>query len=204
MGRMGHGCATIEPLRAPLVRATMARACRQSSNTAIRWPAGDCLHSPGGAGFDRGVEPGAREQGGSENDPGDRFADERPKQWRSGGSGRRSRTVRPDQGSLAQPFSARMTESWNATGSRDTPKAMVVAFRRHTPLPRDDCLHALQPTIPHPLPGGRLPAIAGRRTRSSLHGCLRRHGISRLPDMDGDKPGRQRFKRDPIGDCHIE
>ena len=54
-------------------------------------------------------------------------------------------------------------------------EAMVVAFRRHTLLPLDDCLYALQPTIPH-------------LTRSSLHRCLQRHGISRLPDMDGDKP----------------
>jgi hypothetical protein len=49
-------------------------------------------------------------------------------------------------------------------------EAMVVAFRRHTLLPLDDCLYALQPTIPH-------------LTRSSLHRCLQRHGISRLPDV---------------------
>ncbi len=70
-------------------------------------------------------------------------------------------------------------------------EAVVVAFRRHTLLPLDDCLYALQPTIPH-------------LTRSSLHGCLRRHGISRLPEMDGDKPRRQRFKRYPIGFFHID
>lgn len=38
-------------------------------------------------------------------------------------------------------------------------EATVVAFRRHTLLPLDDCLYALQPTI---------PAL----TRSSLHRCL--------------------------------
>jgi hypothetical protein len=27
--------------------------------------------------------------------------------------------------------------------------AVVVAFRRHTLLPPDDCLYAVQPTIPH-------------------------------------------------------
>ena len=47
-------------------------------------------------------------------------------------------------------------------------EAIIVAFRRHTPLPLDDWLYALQPTIPH-------------LTRSSLHRCLQRHGISRLP-----------------------
>lgn len=70
-------------------------------------------------------------------------------------------------------------------------EAMVVAFRRHTLLPLDDCLYALQPSIPH-------------LTRSSLHRCLQRHDISRLPDMDGDKPKRQRFKRYPIGYFHLD
>jgi transposase-like protein len=28
-------------------------------------------------------------------------------------------------------------------------EAIVVAFRKHTLLPLDDCLYALQPTIPH-------------------------------------------------------
>src|SRR5215203_2601084 len=65
-------------------------------------------------------------------------------------------------------------------------EAVVVAFRRHTLLPLDDCLYALQPTIPH-------------LTRSSLPRCLQRHGIARLPDTDGDKPQRARFKADPIG-----
>ena len=70
-------------------------------------------------------------------------------------------------------------------------EAMVVAFRRHTLLPLDDCLYALQPSIPH-------------LTRSSLHRCLQRHGISRLPDVEGDKPKRQKFKRYPIGYFHID
>ncbi len=70
-------------------------------------------------------------------------------------------------------------------------EAVIVAFRRHTLLALDDCLYALQPTIPY-------------LTRSSLHRCLQRHGVSRLPDMDGDKPKRQRFKRYPIGFFHID
>ena len=61
-------------------------------------------------------------------------------------------------------------------------EAVVVAFRRHTLLPLDDCLYALQATIPH-------------LTRSSLHRCLQRHGISRLPEVDGDKPDRRKFTR---------
>lgn len=70
-------------------------------------------------------------------------------------------------------------------------EAVIVAFRRHTLLPLDDCLYALQPTIPH-------------LTRSSLHRCLQRHGISRLPDVDGDKPSKKKFKRYPIGYFHID
>ena len=70
-------------------------------------------------------------------------------------------------------------------------EAIIVAFRRHTLLPLDDCLYALQATIPH-------------LSRSSLHRCLRRHGISRLPELDGDKPVRLKFKTYPIGYFHID
>jgi transposase InsO family protein len=70
-------------------------------------------------------------------------------------------------------------------------EAVVVAFRRHTLLPLDDCLYALQPTIPH-------------LTRSSLHRCLQRHGISRLPDVAGDKRVKNKFKTYPIGYFHID
>lgn len=68
---------------------------------------------------------------------------------------------------------------------------MIVAFRRHTLLPLDDCLYSLQPTIPH-------------LTRSALHRCLQRHGISRLPTMEGDKTDKQRFKVYPVGYFHID
>jgi hypothetical protein len=37
-----------------------------------------------------------------------------------------------------------------------------------------------------------------------LHRCLRRHGISRLPEVAGDKPAKQPFKRYPIGYFHID
>jgi hypothetical protein len=53
---------------------------------------------------------------------------------------------------------------------------MIVAFRQHTLL-LDDRLYALQPSIPH-------------LTQLALHRCLQRHGISRLPDVEGDKPKR--------------
>jgi len=37
----------------------------------------------------------------------------------------------------------------NSTVLSADKEAMSVAFRRHTLLPMDDCLYALQPTIPH-------------------------------------------------------
>jgi len=70
-------------------------------------------------------------------------------------------------------------------------EAIVIAFRRHTLLPLDDCLYALQSTIPH-------------LTRSSLHRCLQRHGISRLPQVEGDTPDKRKFKPYPIGYFHID
>ena len=52
-------------------------------------------------------------------------------------------------------------------------------------------LYALQATIP-------------QLTRSSLHRCLERHGISRLPEVEGDKPRKKKFDIYPIGFFHID
>ena len=70
-------------------------------------------------------------------------------------------------------------------------EAIIVAFRKHTLLPLDDCLYALQATIPH-------------LTRSSLHRCLQRHSISRLPDVEDGKGIKRKFKSYPIGFFHID
>src|SRR5436189_5982705 len=70
-------------------------------------------------------------------------------------------------------------------------EALAVAFRKHTLLPLDDCLYALQATIPH-------------LTRSSLHRCLQRHGISRLPDVEDGKGLKRKFKTYPIGYFHVD
>jgi hypothetical protein len=50
---------------------------------------------------------------------------------------------------------------------------------------------ALQATIPQP-------------TRSALHRCLQRHGISRLPEVEGDKKPKAKFKAYAIGFFHID
>lgn len=71
-------------------------------------------------------------------------------------------------------------------------EACAVAFRRHALLPLSDCLYALQATIP-------------QLTRSSLHRCFQRHGISRLPvNEPTDQPLRKKFKDYPIGYLHID
>jgi transposase-like protein len=71
-------------------------------------------------------------------------------------------------------------------------EAIIVAFRKHTLLPLDDCLYALQATIP-------------QLTRSALHCCLVRHGINRLPEMEGRRPAqKKKFKAYPIGYFHID
>src|SRR3954468_2632515 len=69
-------------------------------------------------------------------------------------------------------------------------EAIVIAFRRHTLLPLDDCLYALQATIPH-------------LTRSSLHRLFQRHAVSCLPTAEGTRP-RRKFKAYPMGYVHID
>ena len=67
-------------------------------------------------------------------------------------------------------------------------EALIVALRRHTLLPRDDCRYAWHATRPH-------------LTRSARHRCLQRHGISRVPDIAGEKPGKKQFQAYPSGSC---
>ena len=47
-------------------------------------------------------------------------------------------------------------------------EAVALAFRQHTQLPPDDCLYALQESIPH-------------LSRSALHRLFQRHGVRQLP-----------------------
>lgn len=70
-------------------------------------------------------------------------------------------------------------------------EALIVTFRRQTLLPLDDCLYAWLSTIP-PL------------KRSALHLCVKRHGISRLPAIEGDKPPKKKVKPYPIGYFHVD
>ena len=65
-------------------------------------------------------------------------------------------------------------------------EAIVVEFRRRTLLPLDDVLGCLRESIP-------------KLTRSALHRCLVRHGISRLPKDQDSSSKRPRFAETRIG-----
>jgi hypothetical protein len=69
-------------------------------------------------------------------------------------------------------------------------EAVIVEFRRRTLLPLDDVLGCLRDTIPN-------------LSRSALHRCLQRHGISRLPAGETTEK-RKRFKTYDIGYVHID
>jgi transposase InsO family protein len=82
----------------------------------------------------------------------------------------------------ARPRSSVLTE---------TEEAIVVEFRRRTLLPLDDVLGCLRETIP-------------KLSRSALHRCLVRHGISRLPEGGVKASKRKRFAETRIGYVHID
>lgn len=69
--------------------------------------------------------------------------------------------------------------------------AIVVEFRRRTLLPLDDVLGWLRDSTP-------------KLTRSALHRCLVRHGISRLPKSEAASSKRKRFDETQIGYIHVD
>jgi transposase len=69
--------------------------------------------------------------------------------------------------------------------------AIVVEFRRRTLLPLDDVVGCLRETIP-------------KLSRSALHRCLGRHGISRLPQGEEKASQRKRLAETRIGCVHID
>ena len=66
----------------------------------------------------------------------------------------------------------------------------ICTFRTKTQLTLDDCYIALRDSIP-------------KLTRSNLHRCLKRHGISVLPREEGQSK-RSPFKKYEIGFFHID
>jgi transposase len=86
------------------------------------------------------------------------------------------------------PMEPRQPRSTVLTAEQET---MIVAFRQRTLLALDDCLYPLQASIPN-------------LTRSSLHRCLQRHGISRLPEVGDDKPVKKKFAKYALGYFHLD
>src|SRR3954447_22137888 len=95
----------------------------------------------------------------------------------------RKRTTTADQ-----PMGPRRPRSTVLTEAEE---AIVVEFRRRTLLPLDDVLGCLRESIP-------------KLTRSALHRCLVRHGISRLPRAGEKASKRGRFAETKIGYVHID
>ena len=95
----------------------------------------------------------------------------------------RKRTTTADQPmGPTRPRSTTLTEA---------EEAIVVEFRRRTLLSLDAVLGCLRESIP-------------KLTRSALHRCLVRHGISRLPKDEEKTSKRRRFAETKIGYVHID
>src|SRR3712207_2726187 len=95
----------------------------------------------------------------------------------------RKRTTTADQ-----PMGPKRPRSTTLTEAEE---AIIVEFRRRTLLPLDDVLGCLRESIP-------------KLTRSALHRCLVRHGLSRLPKDEENTSKRKRFAETQIGYVHID
>lgn len=91
-------------------------------------------------------------------------------------------------GTADAPMGPRQARSTVLTEAEE---AIVVEFRRRTLLPLDDVMGCLRETIP-------------TLSRSALHRCLVRHGISRLPQGNEKASKRGRFAETEIGFVHID
>jgi transposase InsO family protein len=87
-----------------------------------------------------------------------------------------------------QPMGPRRPRS---TVLSEVEEAIIVEFRRRTLLPLDDVLGCLRDAIP-------------KLSRSALHRCFVRHGISRLPRDEEKASKRQHFAETAIGYVHID
>ena len=86
---------------------------------------------------------------------------------------------------------AAMGPKARSTVLTEAEEAVIVEFRRRTLLPLDDVMGCLKDQLP-------------KLTRSALHRCLQRHGISRLPKDEDASSKRKTFKETKIGYVHID
>jgi transposase InsO family protein len=101
----------------------------------------------------------------------------------------RKRTTTADQPmGPSRPRRTVLSEVEEAISPGSSPRT---SFRRRTLLPLADALGCLRESIP-------------KLSRSALHRCLVRHGISRLPNDEESASRRKRFAETKIGDVHID
>ena len=96
-------------------------------------------------------------------------------------------------GKWKQRFSTEDAKSGRKSKSTvlsETEEKAICIFRKTTQLPLDDCFIALKESIPN-------------LSRSSLHRCLQRNGLSRLT-KEKRKKEKKKFKTYQIGYLHID
>jgi len=93
---------------------------------------------------------------------------------------------------------AAMGPNSRSTVLSEAEEAIIVEFRRRTLVPLDDVRRSSWNDVL----GCLLDAIP-KLTRSALHRCLLRHGISRLPRSEDESSRRKTFKETSIGYVHI-
>jgi transposase-like protein len=87
---------------------------------------------------------------------------------------------------------AKMGRVRKSTVLTELEEEAICLFRKTTELPLDDCYITLRDTIPN-------------LSRSSLHRCLQRNDLSRLPQRDEkDQVKKKKFKSYPLGYIHID
>ena len=102
----------------------------------------------------------------------------------------RKRSVTVDAPMGPKPRSAVLTEA---------EEAITAEFRRRTLLPLDDARRSSRNDVM-----GGLKDQIPKLTRSALHRCLQRHGISRLPKDEDASSKRKTFKDTKIGYVPID
>lgn len=75
-----------------------------------------------------------------------------------------------------------------ATSLSPLEEALVIELRKLLALPLDDITEAMR------------RCVNPKLSRSAIHRCLQRHGISRMPKSDKPKPGR--FEAAEVGFIH--
>src|SRR5215212_7803180 len=84
-------------------------------------------------------------------------------------------------------------------------ESLRVLAKRHGINPKTVAKWKKRPSVQDERTGPKEPrSTVLSREEEAIIVAFRRHGLSRLPNTDGDKPRRSKFKRYPIGYFHID